>query len=89
MQRRAEFDLRKANKRLHLVDGFLAAMENLDAVVSTIRGASDSDEAVEQLQSVFTLSQEQAEGVLGLTLRRLTSMEKNKLAEEQGSLRAR
>ena len=64
-------------------------MANLDNIVITIRGASDTEDAMQQLQAKFALSKEQAEGVLGLTLRRLTSLEANKLAEEQAVLRAR
>lgn len=64
-------------------------MGNLDAVVAAIRGASDSEDALQQLQALFGLTQEQAEGVLSLTLRRLTSMEANKLTEEQSTLQAK
>lgn len=87
--RRAKFELEKANKRLHLVDGYLTAMSNVDQVVKTIRAAVDAASASESLQAQFGLSKEQAEGVLGLTLRRLTSLESDKLTEEQTTLKAR
>ena len=87
--KRASFELRKASKRLHLVDGFLSAMSSMDAVVNCIRAAKDGETAMQELQSTFALTKEQAEGVMSLTLRRLTSMENKKLEEEQGTLRAR
>lgn len=89
VENRAKFDLEKARKRLHLVDGFVLAMTNLDKVVSIIRGADDSESAMTQLQGTFGLTKEQAEGVMGLTLRRLTSLENKKLEEEQATLRAK
>lgn len=89
VQRRAEHELAKASKRLHLVDGFLLAMQNLDGVVKTVREAIDGEHAFQELQTVFGLTKEQSEGVLGLTLRRLTSLEGQKLSEEQSSLRAK
>jgi len=64
-------------------------MANLDAIVETIRRARDGEAALQLLQSSFTLTQQQAEGVLSLTLRRLTSMEANSLAEEQSTLCSR
>ena len=90
MERRGRHELLRAQQRLHLVDGFLAAMRDLDAVVQAIRQASDAAAAGAALQAQpFGLSREQAEGVLGMTLRRLTSLESNKLQEEQAQLRAR
>lgn len=89
VERRAQFDLSKASKRLHLVDGFLIAMADLDNVVAAIRQAPDVVAATAALQSTFQLSKEQAEGVLGLTLRRLTSLEKEKLLDEQATLQTR
>ena len=89
IERRAQFELMKATKRLHLVSGFLAAMQDLDEVVGVIRSAADAAEAGETLQSGFGLSKEQAEGVLGLTLRRLTSLEVGKLRDEQKTLQSR
>ena len=76
-------------RRLHLVDGYVTAMAHLDGVVEAIRCAPDAGGAATALQDDFGLSKEQAEGVLGLTLRRLTSLEAGKLQQEQGSLQAK
>ena len=90
MERRGRHELLRAQQRLHLVDGFLAAMRDLDAVVHAIRQASDAAAAGAALQAEpFGLSREQSEGVLGMTLRRLTSLESNKLQEEQAQLQAK
>jgi DNA gyrase subunit A len=89
VKRRAEHEHNKASKRLHLVEGFLIAMTNMDNVVSVIRQAVDGDMALRQLQSKYLLTREQAEGVLGLTLRRLTSLEAQKLKDEQATLKVR
>lgn len=90
VERRTRHDLARAQLRLHLVDGYLAAMRDLDAVVQTIRQAPDAAAALAALQSPpFGLSKEQAEGVLGLTLRRLTSLEAGKLQAEQAELQGR
>lgn len=79
----------KAERRLHLVDGYLVAMRALDDVVAVIRQSTDAATASALLQSNFAMSKEQAEGVLGMTLRRLTSLEQNKLQEEQEALQTR
>lgn len=149
VERRARHELARAQQRLHLVDGFLCAMRDMDAVVAAIRQAPDGAAASAALQASrvwagtwdpaahvchtagpfvclktagcrchagccpwvascrgkrphcrrapappvqgepFGLSREQAEGVLGMTLRRLTSLEEGKLREEQGQLRAK
>eukprot|EP00208_Stichococcus_sp_RCC1054_P004249 CAMPEP_0206139348 /NCGR_PEP_ID=MMETSP1473-20131121/5552_1 /ASSEMBLY_ACC=CAM_ASM_001109 /TAXON_ID=1461547 /ORGANISM="Stichococcus sp, Strain RCC1054" /LENGTH=919 /DNA_ID=CAMNT_0053533103 /DNA_START=196 /DNA_END=2955 /DNA_ORIENTATION=- len=86
IRKRADRDLLKAKTRLHLVEGFLLAMRDLDKVVEVIRGADDGSAAAEALQSVFGLSPEQTEGVLNLSLRRLTSLETQKLEAESATL---
>lgn len=87
VRRRAEHQLNKACRRLHLVEGYLLAMNSLDLVVRTIREATDSQSALKNLQSRISLSKEQAEGVLGMTLRRLTGLELESLRSEDVALR--
>ncbi|KAG7673555.1 hypothetical protein KSW81_006757 [Nannochloris sp. 'desiccata'] len=89
VEKRAQFELAKAKKRLHLVDGFLLAMARMDQVVNTIRAAKDGDSAMQELQTTFMLTKEQAQGVMNLTLRRLTSMETKILEDEQAGLNAK
>ena len=89
VERRARFACEGAKKRLHLVEGFLKAMAALDGVIKVIRGAQDSADASAQLQQGFNLSSEQAEGMLNMSLRRLTSLEAQKLEDEAQKLRDR
>eukprot|EP00883_Tetradesmus_obliquus_P009307 jgi/Sobl393_1/20105/SZX79179.1 len=88
IQRRAQHRLGKATARMHLVDGLLAALAQLDEVVQAIRAAPDGAAARTALTSRFGLSGAQAEAVLGMTLRRLTGLEAGKLREEQQQLAA-
>lgn len=88
VQRRAQHALSKATARLHLVEGLLLALQQLDAVVQAIRAAADGPAAKTALVSRFALSEAQAEGVLAMTLRRLTGLEAGRLREEQQQLTA-
>ena len=89
VERRADFACEGAKKRLHLVKGFLKAMAALDRVIKVIRAAQDSADASAQLQRGFRMTSEQAEGVLNMSLRRLTSLEAQKLEDEAQKLRDR
>ncbi|WIA14237.1 hypothetical protein OEZ85_002775 [Tetradesmus obliquus] len=88
IQRRAQHRLGKAQARMHLVEGLLSALAQLDEVVQAIRAAPDGAAARAALTSRFGLSGAQAEAVLGMTLRRLTGLEAGKLREEQQQLAA-
>ncbi|WIA34417.1 hypothetical protein OEZ86_012752 [Tetradesmus obliquus] len=88
IQRRAQHRLGKATARMHLVEGLLAALAQLDEVVQAIRAAPDGAAARAALTSRFGLSGAQAEAVLSMTLRRLTGLEAGKLREEQQQLAA-
>ncbi|KAK9917213.1 hypothetical protein WJX75_001927 [Coccomyxa subellipsoidea] len=86
IKRRARFDLRKAQARQHIVQGLLRALADLDKVVATVRAAKDGAAASKDLQQSFGLSPEQADAVLSMALRRLTSLEAGKLREEEATL---
>jgi DNA gyrase subunit A len=84
IQKRCLFEKEKASRRLHLVEGFLIGIDNLDEVVRIIKDdSSDLGQVRDTLRGRYKLSPEQVEGLLGMTLRRLTSFEKDKLAEEK------
>lgn len=87
-RRRSEFRLRKKRERLHLVDGLLIAVLNLDEVIEVIRSSDDSAAARARLISVFDLSEPQAEYILELKLRRLTKFSRLELEAEADELRA-
>ena len=89
LERRCRTRLRKAEARLHIVDGMLIAQGRMDDVVSTIRGSANvSDARVALESSRFGLSPEQAEAILAMQLRRLTALERDSLEAEGADLRA-
>ena len=86
--RRSEFRLRKAEARAHIVEGLLRAIDQLDAVIATIRGSEDRAAAREALMAApFSFSEEQATHILDMTLGRLTRLGRAELEEEMAKLR--
>ncbi len=81
--RRSQFELDKARRRAHILDGLLIALANLDDVIYTIRNADDADDARQQLMERFKLSEPQAQAILDLQLRRLAALERQKIEAEQ------
>jgi DNA gyrase subunit A len=80
--RRTRFELRKAEERLHILDGLKIAVDNLDLAIGIIRGAKDPATARDGLMSQLALSQLQAQAVLDMRLQRLTGLEREKILEE-------
>jgi DNA gyrase subunit A len=80
--RRTAHDLRKAEERLHILEGYRIALDNLDAVITLIRGSSEPKVAKEGLMANFGLSEIQAQAILELRLQRLTGLERDKIMEE-------
>ena len=87
--RRLKYDLRQAEARAHVLRGYLIALDNLDEVISIIRGASDTDDARSQLMTRFELSEIQAQAILDLRLRALTGLERKRVEEEYADLQER
>ncbi len=87
--RRTRFELDKAQKRAHILEGLLTALENLDAVVKLIRGSRDAEEARAGLMKKFKLTLVQAQAILDLRLQKLTGLERNKIKEEHKDLMER
>ncbi|RMA97868.1 DNA gyrase/topoisomerase IV subunit A [Hydrogenothermus marinus] len=85
--RRTLFELEKAEKRLHIIEGLLKALENADRVIEIVRGSKDTKEAKEKLTAEFELSEEQAQAILDMRLARFTSLESEKLYEEANELK--
>jgi len=77
--RRSQFDLQKAQERLHLLEGLRIALKFLDEVIATIRAARDTDEARIKLIKKFKLSEIQAQAILDMPLKRLAALERKKL----------
>jgi DNA gyrase subunit A len=84
--RRTQFDLEQAEKRAHILEGFLIALDNLDAVISLIRASRTPDDAREGLMESFGLSEIQSRAILNLTLQRLTGLERDKIRDEYAEL---
>ncbi|MDQ6883443.1 MAG: DNA gyrase subunit A [Candidatus Dormibacteraeota bacterium] len=80
--RRTRFDLEKARDRAHLLEGLKIALDNLDAVIKTIRESQDEKQAQERMQERFKLSERQAKAIIDMRLGRLTRLERNKVEEE-------
>ncbi|KFI65661.1 DNA gyrase/topoisomerase IV subunit A [Bifidobacterium cuniculi] len=87
IRRRSEFRRRKAQERLHLVDGLLLALVDIDEVIQVIRSSDDADAARTKLMAVFDLDDIQAQYILDLRLRRLTRMSRIELERERDELR--
>lgn len=85
--RRTLFDLDKAKKRAHILDGLLIAIANLDAVIKTIRESDDADIAKTRLIERFNLSDLQAQAILDMQLRRLAALERQKIEDEYAQLK--
>ena len=86
--KRASFELEVAQRRQAIVRGYLAMLEDVPAAIAIIRGAEDGRAAESALMERFALSKPQAEAILAMPLRRLTSMEASKIAEEDARLAA-
>ncbi|MBM3404901.1 MAG: DNA gyrase subunit A [Bacteroidetes bacterium] len=84
--RRTQFELREAEKRAHILEGLLIALDNLDAVISLIRASRTPEEARNGLVTNFNLSEIQAKAILDMRLQRLTGLERDKIREEYQEL---
>jgi DNA gyrase subunit A len=87
--RRSKYELRKAEARAHVLQGYLTALDNLDAVIALIRAADDTDAAREGLMGEFDLSEIQAQAILDLRLRALTALERKRVEDEYNDLQER
>ena len=84
--RRTRFDLEKAENRVHILEGYKIAQDNIDEVIKIIKGANSDEEAKEKLMNRFSLTDIQADAILELKLRRLTGLEREKIESELAEL---
>ncbi|HEY9879057.1 MAG TPA: DNA topoisomerase (ATP-hydrolyzing) subunit A [Leptolyngbyaceae cyanobacterium] len=84
--RRTRYELRRAEERDHILQGYLIALLNLDAVIHLIRSAADTPMAKQELMDTYSLSEVQADAILQMQLRRLTALEAEKIDEEHHAL---
>ena len=84
--RRTQFELRKAEERAHILEGYKIALDNIDAVIALIKKSKDTPSAREGLMTTFKLSERQATAILEMRLQRLTGLERQKIEEEYREL---
>lgn len=89
IERRTRYDLKKAEERAHILEGYIIALDNIDEVIHIIRSSADDKEARTRLMERFDLSEAQTDAILEMRLRRLTGLERNKIEEELAELRQR
>jgi DNA gyrase subunit A len=87
--RRSKYELRQAERRAHVLEGYLKALDNLDAVITLIRNAADTDDARTGLMEEFELSEIQAQAILDLRLARLTGLARKEIEQEFKDLQER
>jgi DNA gyrase subunit A len=87
--RRSKYELRKAEDRAHVLQGYLTALDNLDAVIAMIRSAADTDTARDGLMNQFSLSEIQAQAILDLRLARLTGLARKEIEDEFNDVQER
>ena len=86
VRKRTQFDLRKAEERAHLLEGYRIALDNIDEVIELVRGSQTTDEAREKLSKRFKLSDVQAAAIVDMRLRTLVGLERQKIEEEYRDL---
>ena len=86
VRRRTEFDLKKAQSRLHIVEGLRIALDHIDEIIKIIRQSETSELAKEQLMNNYGLSDRQAQAILDMRLVRLTGLEREKIEAEYKKL---
>jgi DNA gyrase subunit A len=86
--RRTKFELAEAEKRAHILEGYLIALDNLDEVIALIRGSKDPETAKVELMKRFGLSEIQSKAILDMRLQRLTGLERDKIVQEYKELKA-
>ena len=88
ISKRTEYLLKKAQERLHRVEGLLIALNDIDNVVNLIKSSKDTNEAKTKLKASYDLSDIQVQAILSMPLSRLTNLEQQKLVDEQNSLQS-
>jgi len=82
LKKRTQFDLDAAERRAHILEGYIIALDNIDAVIQTIKKSKDTETAKNNLMKKFKLSEIQAKAILDMRLQRLTGLERQKIEDE-------
>ena len=86
IRRRAQFDLARAEHRSHILEGYLLALQNLEAIIELVQMAESPQAAEQELQDTYQLSQQQVREILTMTLRQLTGLERQRIHDEYTEL---
>ena len=89
VRRRTQYDLRKAQERAHILEGFLKALSHLDAIIKLIRASKTPKDAREGLMARFDFTERQAQAILEMQLQRLTALERDKVQQEYDALQVK
>ncbi|UCE75491.1 MAG: DNA gyrase subunit A [Methanomassiliicoccales archaeon] len=87
VRRRTQFELDKAEKRAHILEGLIVALDNIDEVIKIIRKSKSLDEARESLKTKFLITPEQTKAILDMRLQKLTGLERQNIKDESGELK--
>lgn len=87
IRRRVTYDLKKARERLHIIEGLIIALDNIDVVIKLIRGSKDASEAQQELMEKYELTEIQSKAILDMRLQKLTSLESDAIKEEGEKLK--
>ena len=88
IERRTRFDLERVEACAHILEGLRIALDNIDAVIETIRASSNPEGARDRLMEQFALSERQAQAILSMPLQRLTGLERDKIEDDYKELTA-
>ena len=86
VRRRTQFDLARAERRSHILEGYLLALQNLEAIIELVQTAESPQAAEQELQATYELSEQQAREILTMTLRQLTGLERQRIHDEYTEL---
>ena len=86
VRKRTQYDLKQAEDRAHILEGLLIALENIDDIVKLIKQSKTTEQARTELRQKYTITEKQAQAILDMTLKRLTSLEQTKIKEEHEKL---
>ena len=84
--RRTKFELKQAQNRIHILDGYIIALDNIDPIIKLIKSCKDSSEAISRFKSEYNLDEVQSKAILDMKLQRLTGLERDKIQKEHDEL---
>ena len=84
--RRTQFELKQAQARIHILDGYIIALDNIDPIIKLIKSSKDSSEAISKMKEGYNLDEIQAKSILEMKLQKLTGLERSKIQKEHDEL---